>query len=287
MYKPGTNYTVTATFGGGNSFARGVGDDLFLAGGTVTYSDGSPDGVEGDDVADIDMPGWAPLQSGNDLFGNGVDGSNGMNLFAAWGDDGRIQSAEPLGNLQSGSVYTITTMVGGPPGGPIGGPLAFHLVVDDEAEEGGIRLEPTEIVDPVAPDGTFQMISRTYDATSTADHLGKPFRIVLGVEDENDFTNRVIFDNVSLIVEGGPSDIPLSISANEENPGHYNFTAGAKDGFLYDLVSNTDLSADPATWPVWEGQSDLAGSSPTIEITNVPGGPDDKRFFALVEKEAP
>ena len=68
MYKPGTNYTVTATFGvGNNSFARGVGDGIQLADGTVTYSDGSPDGVAGDGIPDIDMPGWVPEQSGNDL----------------------------------------------------------------------------------------------------------------------------------------------------------------------------------------------------------------------------
>lgn len=289
IYKPGSNYTIAATWGSGNSFARGVGDGIELQNGTVTYADGSDPGVSGDGIPDFDLPGWAALQSGNDTLANGVDGSTGMNLFAAWGGDGRIKSAEPLGVLQSGSTYTITTMVGGPAGGPIGGPLAFHLIVDDnEITPDGTRLVPSEFQDVVAPDGSFQMISRTYDATSIADHIGKPFKISLGVEDANDFANRVIFDNVSLFVEGAPAaDIPLTITPNEANPGNYDFSAGARDGFLYDLVSSTDLSTDPATWAVWEGQGDLAGTSPSITISNVPGGTDEKRFFALIEKEAP
>ena len=191
MYKPGTDYTVTATFGvGNNSFARGVGDGIELAGGTVSYSDGSPEGVAGDGIPDIDMPGWSPEQSGNDLFGNGVDGSNGMNLFAAWGGDGRVKSAASLGTIQAGSVYTISVMVGGPDAGPIQGPLAFHLVAD------GVQLVPSEIVDPTLPTGgAFQEISRTYDAGSIAGHIGAEMISVLGVEDANDCANRVVFDN--------------------------------------------------------------------------------------------
>ena len=239
-------------------------------------------------MPDLDLPGWAPLQSGNDILGNGVDGTTGMNVFAAWGGDGRIKSAEPLGVFQAGGTYTITAMVGGPPPGPIGGPLAFHLIVDDESNPEGTRLVPSESQDPVAPDGSFQMISRTYDAASIADHVGKSFKIVLGVEDANDFANRVIFDNVSLVTDAEPvPTLPLTISENEANPGNFDFSAGAKDGFLYDLVSSTDLSVDPSTWPVWEGQENLAGTSPQITISNVPGGTDEKRFFALIEKEAP
>jgi hypothetical protein len=41
MYKPGTGYTVTATFPPGNVWARGVGDGLPVLGGQVDYSDGT------------------------------------------------------------------------------------------------------------------------------------------------------------------------------------------------------------------------------------------------------
>ncbi len=279
MYKPGTNYTVTATFAAGNSFARGVGDGIELAGGTVTYSDGTPDGVSGDGIPDIDLPGWAPLQSGNDLFGNGVDGSNGMNLFAAWGGDGRIQSAASLGTIQAGNVYTISAMVNGPDSGPIQGPLAFHLAAD------GVQLTPSEIVDPTLPGNGFQEISRTYDAASIAGHIGAEMTIVLGVEDANDFGNRVIFDNVSL-EDGGAGSVaaPFTITANRENPGNYDFKWGSNEGSLYDLVSSTDLTTAPETWAVWESQTNIVGTATETILPNLPGGSDTRRFFALVEK---
>ncbi|MEJ6578551.1 MAG: hypothetical protein QNL33_01160 [Akkermansiaceae bacterium] len=280
MYKAGTGYSVTATFvPGTNSFARGVGDGIDLAGGSVTYSDESPFVAAGDGLPDIDLPGWAPLQSGNDLVDNGVAGTIGMNLFAAWGGDGRIQSAESLGIIQSGSVYTITAMAGGPDSGPIQGPLAFHLMAN------GVQLTPSEIVDPTLPNGSaFQMISRTYDAASIAGHFGAEMTIVLGVEDANDFANRVIFDDVSMEVEGSDSTL-FSIAANGENPGNYDFKWGSKLGSLYDLVSSTDLSTAPDTWPVWEDQLDIPGTSVEVTLSNIPGGDDSKRFFALIEKK--
>jgi hypothetical protein len=281
IYKPGTDYTVTATWVSG--YAQGIGDDLELAGPSsiVSYSDGSPDGVSGDGIFDIDLPGWTPLQSGNDILANGVDGTTGMNLFAAWGGDGRIQSAESLGIIQSGSIYTITVMAGGPEGGPVQGPLAFHLAAD------GVQMTPSEMVDPILPTGgAFQMISRSYDAASIADHIGGEMTIVLGVEDANDFANRVIFDNVCLEIEGlGASLLPLTITANEDVTGSFDFTWGSQEGLFYRLVSSTDLSTDPSTWPVWEDQQDIAGASPEVTISNIPGGSDPKRFFAVVEKE--
>ncbi len=146
-------------------------------------------------------------------------------------------------------------------------------------------MTPSEIVDPVAPDGSFQMISRTYDASSIADHIGGEMTIVLGVEDANDLANRVIFDNVSLEIEGAIAPpAAFVIAPTPESPGNYNFSWGSKAGVLYDLVSSTDLSIAPATWPVWEGQTDIAGTAEEITISDIPGGNDAKRFFALVEK---
>jgi hypothetical protein len=186
MFKPGTDYTVTASFADGDSFARGVGDGIVLAGGTVNYSDGTTGTT-------VDLPGWTPVQSGNDLVANGVNGSTGMNLFAAWGGDGRIQSASSLGSVQEDGVYTISVMVGGPDDGPIQGPLAFHLLAD------GVQLTPTSSVNPTLPTGgAFQEISRTYEGAALAGHIGKSLTVILGVEDANDFGNRVIFDNFAI-----------------------------------------------------------------------------------------
>jgi hypothetical protein len=136
--------------------------DLAIAGGgSANYGDDTT----GENVGLI---GWKKIQGNIDLLNNGVDGSIGCNAFAAWGGDSRIESDPALGTVQAGSVYTITVQVGGPDGGPIGGPLAFHLAAD------GVPMTPISQVDVTLPGpGGFQEISRTYDATSIADHLGK------------------------------------------------------------------------------------------------------------------
>jgi Family of unknown function (DUF6288) len=187
MYKPGTGYSVTAAFANGGSYAQGLGDGIVLAGGTVNYADGSTGTT-------VDLPGWTSLQGGNDLQANGVDGSTGMNMYAAWGGDGRIKSASALGIVQDGGVYTISAMVGGPDDGPIQGPLAFHLLAD------GVQLTPTSSVNPTLPNsGVLQQISRTYRGAALAGHIGASLTIVLGVENANDAGNRVIFDNVAIM----------------------------------------------------------------------------------------
>ena len=283
MFKPGSNYTVMATFGGGNSFARGVGDNIELAGGTVVYSDGSPPGMTGDGIPDIDMPGWAPLNSGNDLFGNGVGGSNGMNLFGSWGGQGRIQSAASLGPIKSGSIYTIKIMIGGPDAGPIGGPLAFHLAAD------GVPLIPSESVEPTLPNGgAFQEISRTYDTDAVAAHIGAEMTIIIGVEDTNELGNRVVFDNVSMEVlrTGPPPRIPLMITPGVEGAGTYDFTWNSQDGKIYDLVSSTNLSIPLPEWPVYDGNAALTATAPENMLIAIPGN-GAIRFFAVIEKDPP
>jgi hypothetical protein len=237
-----------------------------------------------DEIPDVDLPGWVPLQSGNDLVGNGVDGTTGMNLFAAWGGDGRIQSANSLGTVQAGGVYTISVMVGGPDDGPIQGPLAFHLFADD------VQLTPTSSVEPTLPNGgAFQEISRTYEGAAIAGHIGKSLTVVLGVEDANEAGNRVIFDNVSIegIGTGSAPPIRFVISPTVGIPGNYDFDWDSKEGKLYDLVSSTDLSSAPNTWPVWDGRADLIATPPSNTLTNIPGGGDPRRFFVLIEKDAP
>jgi Family of unknown function (DUF6288) len=227
MYKPGTGHTVIASFADGSAYAKGVGNGIVLAGGTVNYGDGSTGTT-------VDLPGWTPLQSGNDLAANGVDGSTGMNFFAAWGGDGRIQSASALGTVKDGGVYTISAMVGGPDDGPIQGPLAFHLLAD------GVQLTPTSTVNPTLPNGGgFQQISRTYQGAALAGHLGASLTIVLGVENANDAGKWVVFDNVAIkgigvlqaSFESAPKAISptaISMTATTENstdgPVQYLFT---------------------------------------------------------------
>jgi Family of unknown function (DUF6288) len=204
MYKPGTGHTVIAAFADGGAYAKGVGNGIVLAGGTVNYSDGSTGTT-------VDLPGWTPLQSDNDLVANGVAGSTGMNLFAKWGGDGRIKSASALGTVREDGVYTISAMVGGPDDGPIQGPLAFHLLAD------GVQLTPTSTVNPTLPNGGgFQQISRTYQGAALAGHLGASLTIVLGVENANDAEKWVVFDNVAIkglgVLQASFESAPVAIS---------------------------------------------------------------------------
>jgi hypothetical protein len=216
MYKPGTAYTVTAAFADVNSYAKGVGNGIVLTSGTVNYADGSTGKT-------VDLPGWTPLQSSNDLQANGVDGSTGMNFFAAWGGDGRIQSASTLGTVQNGGSYTISAMVGGPDDGPIQGPLAFHLLAN------GVQLTPTSSVNPTLPNGgRFQQISRTYQGAALAGHIGASLTIVLGVENANDAVNQVIFDNVAII------------SATTQIAGFSNWKSANATAQTIDLDHDTD-----------------------------------------------
>lgn len=185
IYKPGTDYTVTAAFPAGNIWAVGVGDNLTVMGGTANYSDGTTGEL-------IDCPGWVSVQGTDDLLNNGVDGSVGFNAFAAWGGDTRVQSADSLGPIAGNATYTLSAMVNG---GVADGPVALYLLA------GGEPLTPSSSVGPVPPVSSWQLISRTFKAEDIADYVGEPMRIVIGVQDENDIAGRMVFDNITLEVE--------------------------------------------------------------------------------------
>ena len=277
--KPGTNGAVGGVLVEG--FLKGVGEagvDI-QNNSSVNWDDGtsSPSGEV------IDMLGWTAVNgAGGDTLNNGPGGSLAWNSFAGWGDNTRVES-DILGQISAGETYTISVVVGGGAGGPRSQGIVFDLLAN------GVALTPDSQVDVTPGIGDFETISRTFEAASLSGVLGQDMTIVVGVTDDNDAGGRIIFDDVSLTVEGGGpvAALPLTITPNGSNPGNYDFTAGARDGFLYDLVSSTDLSIDPATWPVWEGFENLSGTSPLITIENVPAATDPKRFFALVEKQAP
>jgi len=244
MYKPGTDYTVLATFPPGNSYAQGVGDNLTVIGdGIANYSDGTSG-------AAIDCPGWIKMneETGtNDLFGNGVDGSVGYNAFGTWsgGNGTMIESAESLGNITGGSTFTLSAMVSGP-----AGPLVLDLLA------GGVALTPSSSVTP-APTavGEWEVISRTYDRSAIAGHIGEPITIALGTFAENPddyFGSRVVFDNISLSYEGGfqaanlnpadeatevPRDVVLSWI-----PGEFANTHNVYLGTVFDDVNDAVLA---------------------------------------------
>lgn len=85
-------------------------------------------------------------------------------------------------------------------------------------------------------------------------------------------------------IGGAPSGpVVLEISPSGDDPGFYDFSWESSANFVYDLVSNTDLSSTPDTWPVWDGREDIDGTGETITLSSVPAA-ESKRFFALIEK---
>ena len=186
MYKPGTNYTVTATFAPGNSYAQGVGDGITLSGGTVNYSDGTTGTV-------VDVPGWKKMneETGtNDLYTAGIDNDGTcFNAFGTWsgGRGVMAESADSLGDIAGGCTYTLTAMVEG-----AAGPLVLDLLA------GGVALTPSSSITPALPTDGWQEISRTYDAGAVGDYVGQAMTIVLGTGAENLVGTRVVFDAVSL-----------------------------------------------------------------------------------------
>ncbi len=192
MYKPGTGYTVLAVFTDGH--AKGFGDNLTVLGaGIAGYGDGTSGGT-------VDCPGWIWLVKTGDLTQTGVDGSTAYNAFGTWsGGTGNLaESADSLGDLAAGRIYTISAMINGP-----ARPLVFEL------SAGGAALTPSSSVTPVAP-GDWTEISRTYEATTVGD-FGQPMKILLGtraVPPEVYEGTRVRFDNVMLDVENPMNPFP-------------------------------------------------------------------------------
>jgi hypothetical protein len=185
IYKPGTNYTVTAVLTSGN-YAKGPGDNLTVLGaGIADYGDGTTGGT-------IDCPGWNWLVKTGDLVPNGMDGSIAYNAFGTWsGGTGNLaESADSLGDIAGGRVYTLSAMVNGS-----GGPLVLDLLA------GGVALTPSSSITPALPTDDWQEISRTYDADVVGNHAGQPMTIVLGTGDEDHVGTRIRFDNVSLSYE--------------------------------------------------------------------------------------
>jgi len=180
LYKPGTDYTVTADLNG--NYAQGVGDNLTVkGGGEAVYSDGTTG-------TSIDCPGWISTIGPADLVGDGIDGSTTLHAFGTWssGSGTTVVSAASLGEIAPGT-YTLSAMVNGS-----GGPLMLDLLVD------GVALTPSSSVTPSLPTDGWQEISRTYDAGVVGDYVGQTMTIALGTVAEDLEGTWVAFDDISL-----------------------------------------------------------------------------------------
>lgn len=210
--KPGEPAVTGVLDGPGvfSSYVQGVGTDLNVANndplyGTVTWDDGSGTTAQG---GPVDLLGWVSVNGTNtDLGKNGVGGSEGLNMFAGWGGQQRIESDASLGVIGGGG-YTISVQVDGNGGGPVNGPLVFDLMAN------GVALTASSSIgEPVPGDAGFKTWSRTYDAASLAGNIGEDLTIVLGTADLNLEGGRIIFDDV-MLTSDGPDLLPGDVNNN-------------------------------------------------------------------------
>lgn len=200
--KPGTNGAVGGTLDSG--FLSGVGEaGVTVRNTSVVTFDDTTTAVGPSDI--IDMLGWNLSNgAGGDTLNNGPGGSLAWNTFAGWGDNSRVET-DVLGQIDAAQSYTISVEVGGPGTGPISQGIAFYMLAD------GVILTPDSQVDVTLLDGSFETISRTYDAASLAGVVGQDVTIIVGVTDDNTAGNRIIFDNVAITPTPVPEPASLAL----------------------------------------------------------------------------
>ena len=185
--------------------------------------------------------------------------------------------------------------------------------------EGGVTMRSTKNLEiHVSPDSNVEnLVKLVTDGSGTHDNPTGDFLLpqapgngtYTGFElDLKGVTNASLLSNVRLVrikpldsyddstgvglaeiqFGGTPAPQPaglfqLIITPNGSN---YDFTWDSKNGKLYDLVSSIDLSTPIPEWPVYGGYQNIPGAPPKNLLENVaPNG--DKRFFAVIEKDAP
>jgi hypothetical protein len=115
--------------------------------------------------------------------------------------------------------------------------------------------------------------------TLTVNESGDYTLEILGTDGST--TSRTIRIDVTII-----PPFNFSITPSTSTPGAYDFTWDSQPGYLYDLLSSTDLSIPPGTWPVWDGNAGVPASpGTTTTLTAVPSS-DPRRFF-VVKRDVP
>ena len=113
----------------------------------------------------------------------------------------------------------------------------------------------------------------------------RSFTITLNLRRLGGTATNTGIDEVTAVLDGVSEAPPLvlTITANADTPGAFDFQWPGRSGLTYGLVSSPDLSTPPAEWPVWDGNGNIAGvaDGPTTLMAVIVG--DEKRFFAIVE----
>jgi exonuclease III len=82
-------------------------------------------------------------------------------------------------------------------------------------------------------------------------------------------------------------ELPLTLEISRNGPA-FDFSWNSRADKLYDLLSSTDLSTPPSTWPVYDDgvtlYENIVPSGLTTVLTAVPSA-DPRRFFVLREKD--
>jgi len=207
MYKPNST-TITASI---TDWTQGVGPDCPIDSGVYTFSDQTT-GTLGDIPGWLgyDKAGWIALggtygrdQTTGNLQGSVSTGNNhtpsGVYCYLSNGGDwgnpagGLITSAASLGNIQSGSIYTLSMYANGS-----ATPIVLNLLAN------GTVLTPTFSMNPTLS-GDHQEFFRTYNEASLSSYVGQALTVVCGLG-RNASGTQSHFDDVSLEYYGYDSD---------------------------------------------------------------------------------
>lgn len=263
-------------FNGGAINPTLAGWEAFNSGSGMTVYPGYPDLASGGiSIATSgvefvrDRPGTPPV---NDMLRDLI-------LF---NDDENLDPSEYTGNLQiaigglAAGTYELKT---------------YHMV----APSPNLPFFDHEITDAngTALVGNFQMgniangetvVTTTFESNGIDDVI---VSLTATLVTNGGESNWIGINGLEISAQVSSAPFQLVIAPNAGNPGNYDFSWNSLAGKEYDLVSATDLDSPPATWTVWDGNADIAATPGTNTLINVPGGGDPKRFFAVVEKDAP
>ena len=279
LYKPGTDFTVTAEMAPAGS-VDSAGFIVLGDGGVRTVQNNGyaiyPDGTIGDTVI---CPGWIDDDPGSEVYsGPHAGGTNACyHGLGSWdgANNTTIITAESLGVIEANRIYTISAKITGLVGN---GPLVFDLLAD------GVPLTPTTIVKPPSPGAPdYVIFTKTYDPNAVESNIGESMKIRFGVPPENDKGAHFFADDITLDI------VPINPNAPSVNAGVDMVTwsgqpvvpnASAVNNGVGDLTYA--WTADPDDGVVITGDTTLA---PTVTITKATANPSPVKLTLAVTLE--
>ncbi|MCX6925371.1 MAG: hypothetical protein NT154_19500, partial [Verrucomicrobia bacterium] len=267
-----------------------------------------------DDISITPQGGGAQVVSNGDFETNEGDGTEPANWVADFNSYGAFSGAahtgswglHPGANANTGGRYQDLTITPGTTyhaslwvqnfGSHLG---SSHLrvvvgrpvvpVVPTPIDDQGhttTAFDPTGIFNqlfPTQPDGSWSTVTFQFTATGAITRLGlyNAYMSELSAGTMGDGNHSINVDNVSVMLAAPPTLQVASLVGNT-----LTLQWNSLIGKTYDLLSNTDLAANPATWPVYDCHQDISAApsgTNTLAITVNPLT-DGRRFFVVAEK---